>query len=319
MSKIPVGKTISSAYGFTFGHVGTVIGLIWLPLLIYYVGRFFIVNYAQVVAASADPSSAGHAALILIGFWFLSVFFIAIIGVSITRQAMTPKQGNIIVHFAFGQTELNFFLALLAVFVVMLAVYIAVVIVSAVVGGVVGGVASAAAGAAASINNKLLVTGIITAVALLAAAALIYIGVRLMFLVAPVTVAEGKVDLIRAWQLARGNFWRMLAVVIVTIGPVVIVSQLAFVAIVGPAYIAALMSVFVGIFQAVAGGVAPPPQLLQHLPDISSKTPMLLGLGFLLAPFTYGLMFSAPAFAYRALVGGSTQFSPPDMGPLSPA
>jgi hypothetical protein len=138
-------------------------------------------------------------------------------------------------------------------------------------------------------------------------------------LVAPVTISESRIDLIRAWQLSKGNFWRMLAVLLVTVGPIIVISQVAFAAIVGRAYVVALFSVFVGIMQAVAGGVTPPPQLLQHLPDISSKTPLLLGLGFLLAPFTYGLMFSGPAFAYRALVGTLPLSPPPDIGPFKAA
>jgi hypothetical protein len=315
MNKIPVARTISSAYGFTFGHVGTVIGLIWLPLVVYYVGRFFIVNYAQSIAASSDPSSGGRAALVLIGFWFLSVFFTAIIGVAVTRQAMNPKQGNIILNFGFGQAELNYFLALLAVFAVMVLVYIAVVILAAVAGGAAGTAAGAADGGA----KKWLVSSIIVVVVVAAAAALVYVGVRLVYLVAPVTVSESKIDLTRAWQLSRGNFWRMLAILLVTIGPIVIISQLAFAAIVGRAYVAALFSVFVGILQAIAAGVTPPTQLIQHLPDISSKTPLLLGLGFLLAPFTYGLMFSAPAFAYRELVGTPPPSSAPDIGPFKAA
>jgi len=199
MSKLPVGRTVSSAYVFTFGHIGSVIGLIWLPLLIYYVGRFFIVNYAETIAASGDPSSAGCATLVLIGFWFLSVFFTAIIGVALTRQALNPKPGNIIVNFGLGQAELNYFLALLAVFAVMLAVYIGVVILAAAIGGVGTAVAAGASGGGA----KWLAPSITAAVMMLAAAALVYIGVRLIYLVAPVTVSENRIDLIRAWQLSR--------------------------------------------------------------------------------------------------------------------
>jgi hypothetical protein len=318
MNKIPVGKTIASAYGFTFAHVGAVIGLIWLPLLVYYVGYFFIVNYAQAMSVAGDPSSPGRAALVMIALVFVSIFFNAAIGVAVTRQVMTPRQGNIIVNFGIGQAEFNFFLALLAVFAVMIAVYIAVVIVAAVVGGIAGTIATAA-GPAAGKGGSWLLTAIIGAIALLAAAALAYVGLRLIFLVAPVTVAEGKVDLIRAWQLGRGNFWRVVAVVLVTIGPIIAISQIAFTAIVGPGYVAAMYSVFVGLFQAAVGGVSPPARLFQSLPDISSKTPLLLGLGFLLAPFSYGLMFSGPAFAYRALVGTPSHSQPPDMGPLKAA
>ena len=314
MNRIPVGRTISSAYAFTFGHIGTVIGLIWLPLLLYYVGQFFIVNYAESLAASGDPTAAGRATLVVIGFWFLSVFFTAIIGVALTRQALTPKPGNIIVSFGFGPAELNYFLALLTVFAVMLAVYIGVVFVAAAVGGV-GAIAAGAAGARA----PWLQSSIMATVMVLAAAALIYVGVRLVYLVAPVTVSESKIDLIRSWQVSRGNFWRMLLVFAATVGPVAVLSQVAFALIVGPEYMKALAMMTLGIFHAVAGGDTPPTQLFQHLPDISSKRPFLLGLGFLLAPFAYGLMFSSSAYAYRALVGTPPLSQPPDVGPFKAA
>src|SRR5215472_285940 len=137
MKKIPVGPTIASAYNFTFGGVGTVIGLIWLPLVAYTLGRFFVVDYyAAHLTQSGDPSAGGQATLILFVFWFVSLFFTAIIGVSLTRQVMAPRPGSVIAHFAIGTAEFNYFLALLAVFFVMLAVYIAAIIANLIIVGV---------------------------------------------------------------------------------------------------------------------------------------------------------------------------------------
>src|SRR6185437_697887 len=42
MNKIPVGQTIRFAYAFTFGEIGTVIGLTWIPTLINAVATFFV-------------------------------------------------------------------------------------------------------------------------------------------------------------------------------------------------------------------------------------------------------------------------------------
>jgi hypothetical protein len=318
MKKIPVGDTIASAYTFTFGHVGTVIGLIWLPLVVYTLGRFFVVDYyAAHLSQSGDPSAGGQATLVLMGFWFVSLFFTAIIGVSLTRQAIAPRSGSIIAHFAVGPAELNYFLSLLAVFFVMLAVYIAAIVADLALGAVAGAIMGAV-GAAAAIGGKIMVYAIVGVIAALDIAALLYVGVRLAFLVAPVTVAEGKIDLIRAWQLTRGNFWRMFAVLAVTFGPIFVVSQLAFAAVVGPGYLVAVATALLTVFQSVVAGGQPPTQVLQHVPDITAKAPLLLGLGFLLAPFSYGLIFAAPAFAYRALVG-APPLSTPDVGPFKAA
>lgn len=319
MKKIPIGPTIASAYTFTFGGVGTVIGLIWLPLVAYTLGRFFVVDYyAAHLTQSGDPSAGGQATLILFAFWFVSLFFTAIIGVSLTRQAIAPRQGSIIAHFAIGAAEFNYFLSLLAVFFVMLAVYIAAIIANLII-VTVGAAIVPAMGFINSIGGKALLYATVAAIVALDIAALLYVGVRLAFLVAPVTVAEGKIDLIRAWQLTRGNFWRMFVVLAVTFGPIFVVGELAFAAIVGPGYIVALATALLTILQAVVTGAQPPAQALQHLPDITAKAPYLLGLSFLLAPFSYGLAFAAPAFAYRALVGTPPPSPEPNVGPFRAA
>jgi len=315
MKKIPVGPTIASAYGFTFGGLGTVIGLIWIPFVLYTVGRFFIGNYTNQLVSSGDPTSVGRSALVAMGFSLVSVFLVAIMGVSLTRQVMSPRSGSVVAHFAIGPAEFNYFLSLLAVLFVMLVVYIAAIFADQ----IVLGIASSAASAARSITGRTLQLSVAAAVLLLDFAVLMYIGVRLGFLVAPVTVAEGKIDLVRAWQLTRGNFWRMFVVLVVTLGPILVVSQLAVAAIVGPDYIVAFASAMLGVFQAAVTGTQPQAQAFQHLPDITAKVPWLLGVSFLLAPFTYGLTFAAPAFAYRALVGTPPPTPAPDVGPFRAA
>ena len=44
--------------------------------------------------------------------------------------------------------------------------------------------------------------------------------------------------------------------------------------------------------------------------QLSAHMPMLVGLGFLVAPLTYGLSFAPAAFAYRALKAKTAQQLP---------
>ena len=317
MKKIPIRQTIVAAYKFAFGDLGTVIGLTWLPLVIYTLGRFFVMNYVQGLTQSGDPSSGGEAIIMLFGFSLVSLFLTAIIGVSLTRQVMSPREGKIVAQFMIGPTEFNYFLALLAIFVIMIAAYVAAFIVDLMVAGMKDALAGAMHGT--MIGRSVGVIATIALIVLLDLAILAYVGVRLAFMVAPVTVVEGKIDLIRSWQLTRGNFWRLIAILVVTMGPIFIVGEIAFAAIVGPGYVAAFGQALVSIFDAIAVGAPPPTQALEKLPDIASKTPWLLGLSFLLAPFSYGLLFAGPAFAYRALNGGLPPAKTPDMGPFRPA
>jgi hypothetical protein len=319
MKKIPVGRTIADAYSFTFGQIGVVIGLIWLPLVVFTLSRFFVVDYytAQLVG-SGDPSATGRAILITFAFSLISLLFTAVIGVSLTRQAMSPRSGTIILHFALGPMEFNYFLSLLAIFVVMFAVYIALVFADFILAAAADALIQAVSGAVAQ-AGKIATVAALGLIFALDLAAIVFIGVRLAAFVAPVTVAEGKIDLIRSWQMSNGNFWRLFLVLLVTLGPILIVSELGFAAIVGPAYLVKFAQAMLALFQAVAGNGQVPTQTLAQLPDISQKAPLILGLNFLLAPFTYGLLFAAPAFAYRALNGSTPVLPTPDTGPFRPA
>jgi hypothetical protein len=319
MKKIPVGRTIADSYNFTFGHIGAVIGLIWLPLVIYTVGQFFIGNYTTGLVNSNDPTAVGRAVLLSFSFALVSLFFTAIIGVSLTRQAMTPRSGSIIAHFALGPTEVSYFVSLLAIFLVMLTLYIALVFADVMVESV-GVAVLQASGQGATTAGKLVAAIILLLLFTFDLGALVYIGVRLAALVAPVTVAEGKMDIIRAWQMTKGNFWRLLLVLVVTVGPIFIVTELATAAIVGPAYVVKFGAAMMQLFEAAANNGQVPTQAMAQVPDISGKAPLLLGLGFFLAPFTYGLLFAAPAYAYLTLAGGRPIIpSDADAGPFRPA
>src|SRR5579871_116817 len=299
MKKIPIVQTIVAAYRFAFADLGTVIGLIWLPLILYTLGRFFVMNYVQGIS-NGDPSTGGQALLLLVGFSLVSLFLTAMIGVSLTRQAMAPRSSKVIAQFVIGPAEFNYFVALVVVFLIMIAVYVAAFMADFAVAGLKDAITAMIG---QLIGQRTITLATVAIVGALDLAILVYVGVRLAFLVAPVTVVEGKIDLRRAWALSRGNFWRMFAVFVVTVGPIFLLGECAFAVIAGPDYVASFFRAFVAIMEAVAVGAPPPTQLLDNLPDIASKTPLLLGINFLLAPFSYGLMFAAPAFSYRAIVG----------------
>lgn len=58
--------------------------------------------------------------------------------------------------------------------------------------------------------------------------------IRMLFFLPPVVVAERRIGLIRAWELGRGNFWRMVAVLLAVLGPVWIGLHAVLFAVVGP-------------------------------------------------------------------------------------
>jgi hypothetical protein len=318
LKKIPVGKTIAFAYQFTFANIGTVIGLIWLPLVVYSVANFFATAYYMQgfqQLASGDPSALGRPLLVLLGFAFLAILIIAMIGVSLTRQALGVRTTPSIVNFGLGVTELNLFLSLLAAFVVLLTIYMLLILVRYGVAVGLSAIGPPVKSALASrVAAPLLANSSLAAQSgldLIVVVVFVYLAVRLCFMLAAVTVAEGQINLIRAWTLTRGNFWRIFAIGLATVVPIAVVGLLGEVAILGPESLAFN-------FNAPADSASQIKQLAQQTRLASDHLPWLLGLGLLLGPFTYGLVFSAPAFAYRAIANGKQGPSSPDMGPLSP-
>ena len=315
MNKIPVGRTIAFAYSFTFGQIGTVIGLIWLPLLLFFVGDFFVTNYYaqgfQAWSADSDPSAIGKPFLALMAFYIAAMFVIAVIGVAITRQAMGLRKGNAIVQFSVGAAELNLFLSFLASYLVVMAVTIGLFLALLLFGGIAGVALNAAAVSMSKAATAQLSLALGAAGGIAMIAALIYVAARLVFLLAPVTVVEEKIDLIRAWSLTKGNFWRIFLIGLATIVPITLVAAGANVAILGPQN-------FLPNLQVTTDTTAQIRQMAAETRALTENLPVVLGLGLLLAPFTYGLLFSAPAFAYRALVA-APPVAPVDTGPMRPA
>ncbi|MGD0864216.1 MAG: hypothetical protein ABSA49_01535 [Rhizomicrobium sp.] len=280
MNKIPVGKTITYAYSFTFGHLGTIIGLVWLPLVIMTV-LGFLPRLAGSGLDSADqsPLAVGSQAIGGVAVIALTFLLYAIICVAVTRQALGLRQGVASVHFALGMGEFRMFGALLLMFGVMVAFLITYLFVIAIADSVGGN--SAAAAIAASV------------IAMLGALALIYAVIRLVFLVVPVTVAEEQINLVRGWSLTQSNFWRILAVMLAVGLPIFLVYAIGNLVIMGSDTAANVPAAIANNFT----------ELLKYeMRIVDRHLPGLLFLELILAPFSFGLNLGAAAFAYRALV-----------------
>lgn len=286
MNKIPVMQTIADAYKFTFVGLGKVIGLIWLPVVILTIGRYFVMTDA--VAGAANPTDIniqGPIVLRGLAFDLVAAVLMAVVAVAITREILKPMDRPAFLRFSLGATEFRVAggyigLALLFVVFVVMLVLVEVVV----------GAAGAAAGGAAA---KPMLAGLLGVVTLAGLCALIYIFVRLSFLLVPGATMDGGFGLERSWVLTKGNFWRIFAIGLATILPISIVMFVIFAVIAGPDMLPYL--------HPVKGQAAQAKQMADLMGVLVKHQPMLLGVSFLLAPFTYGLTMSPPAFAYRAL------------------
>ncbi len=120
--------------------------------------------------------------------------------------------------------------------------------------------------------------------------AMILCVVRLGFLMFPANVAEGA-GLARSWELTAGNFWRSFAIVLLTMLPLSCVFVLAEYVILGSA-----------AFPRSTGGGAAPAVAVEQIRATLDHMLALIALGAVFAPVFSGLVASASAFAYRALV-----------------
>ena len=278
MNKIPVWNTIRFAYAFAFGHIGAIIGLIWLPTLLIAVLQFL--PYALgTQSPPQDQNAATTASFVNLLCVAGSLILYAMNAVSVSRFALGLRQGGAGFHFSLGRSEwrvLGAYLACAFIMGALLLAYFSVFLFAS----------SWVASAGAPLQIGLVVFGI------LGACALVYVGLRLVFLVVPVTVAEEKFDLPRGWSLANGNVWRILGVVIAVSVPLFLLQVGATVVIGGPKLLVPLPD----------GQQAMIAALNARMALLDARMPDLIGLSLILAPFNFGLTLGAAAAGYRALV-----------------
>lgn len=291
MKKIPVGQTIASAYRFTFVGLENVIGLIGLPIIVLTVADYFINGAFYTAQATAldtgDASRLGPMLVGQLGFQFVELALQAMIGVAICREILKPVKRPLWLRFSLGGTEFRFIGGTLALAALMGLAAVICMIVGMVLSSVLG---MATPGMAP--GQQALGFGVL--VGLLACPILIYLFVRLGSLVLPATVMDGGIGLERSWTLVKGNVWRMIGVSVATGVPVTLAVYVLHGLIVG-------LDSFNPHLELMADQAAQLRHNAQILRQTAEHLPMLEGVECVLAPFLYGLVFSAPAFAYKAL------------------
>jgi ABC-type uncharacterized transport system permease subunit len=278
MTRLSIAGAIRFAYGFVFTQIGAIIGLVWLPLVLVAILQFL--PYAIGTAfPGGDPAEQGSAAALNLAFSTAALMLYAMNFVAVTRQALGVRQGSASIHFALGWPECRMFAAIVIcglMLVASLAIYV-----------MIGTGLFAAARTVPFLN---VVAGIYVVLGL---CAVVWLALRLFFLVPPVVVIEERVDFVRAFALSRGNFWRILAVVLAVSVPILVVQTAAIVAIVGPGVFAPLPD------NPDIVGIA----LQARVAMVDRHMASMIGLALVLAPFSLGLTLGASSFAYRALAG----------------
>jgi len=318
MARIPIGKVVGEAYAFAFGRYLTVLSVVWLPLLLLCAAAFFsivpffgvflqMMHEAARHAASGDTSGPVYSPETLqtlmrmrgLNFLFnlAQLAFFAIVTVGITKEALGLRTGFRPVYISWGRDELLVAGAFFLVFVLLIIF----IIVAAIVGGIVGGVGAVAIhGSSGSWISGGVGAGLLVALlVLIAMCVLIYLAVRLMFFVVPITVAEREFGVFRSWELSKGQFWPIFAILFLSWVPAAVAIDIVWSA-------AFWFLAFPPIMSAIKGFQAHDPAAAAAVVDqivisVKANWPWLLALYLIPLPVMNGLMFSPAAFAYREL------------------
>jgi hypothetical protein len=283
MKKIPIVPTIKAGYGFVFTHLGAIIGLIWIPMVLVTVLGFFVEQRYYAAAADALASNnfarLGPSVISLFCYFVAAILLYAVMYVPVMQLALGQRKDGAIAHFALGPAEWRMFRALAA----LAAFLFLPVLITAFLFNTV-----AALMGTGSQAKSMLAAGGLEVLLVLSYLALVYIALRFVFLLPAVAVNEEGPVLPRAWLLSGGNFWRILAIMLATLGPVALAAAVAQVALEGPG----------AIVPSFANSAAMAAAQL-HL--ISLNMPVSKGVEFLVAPLILGLAAGSSAAAMRAL------------------
>jgi len=218
MRKVPVLGTVSRAYGFLLGEFATILRLAWAPLLIgagisyLYGGQ--AVDATIAAGVNADPARAMEYAPVqlLIGL----VNFVT--GIMATVVVFGDRKPGLFVYVWLGGTEARLILVTILLVIAVVA----------------GGVAATLVFAAlAALSVVIPVMGLVVAIGAIAFAVVAVWAALRLSLISPVVVAENNLGVERSWALTRGNALRLLAVLLLTLVPYLIVAFLVATAILG--------------------------------------------------------------------------------------
>jgi hypothetical protein len=299
--KIPFEGTISGAYRFAFSNILSIIGIGWFPFLLFGavtggLGYLWLPRIQQVIEhigkgkGTPPPNPAEVFALLapLMGTYVLAILLLlvvqAMVNVGVMRKALGQHPEPVFFFFSLGSQVWRLIGSYFLLGFLFYGVGLVLVLGIAAISFVLQKSLPAA---------QVPVTVVLGVVAFCWA---IYAGVRVMFFIPAVVVAENHIGIRRSWHLGRGNFWRIVGIWLIVTIPV----QTAF---------SILTSTIVQIAAGPGFGLGPkldadPGKVsaeMMHL--LFSVAPYLVVLMLLYFILLSGLVSGAIANAYNLVTG----------------
>ena len=301
MNKIPVGQTIGHAYSFAFKNFFSIAGLIWFPFAILAAGTaamsMISVDFPRAIFSS-DTAAMGRIWYMIVPFYVFATVLSFVLIVAITQYALGLRAPSYF-YFTLGKPVWRLLAAFVLVFLLIIAI-VAVVAIGALLIGMAVAAATGVTPGSKPTGGTAAALGIGAIIAFIVIyCGFIYVVVRQTFFLTPVVVAEDRIGLGRAWQLGRGNFWRMFLILLAIFLPIVAVE------------IGVLLGFVMHGLPPTATQGATPEQIAewstQTLAHMKQYWFVLVPCYFAFLTIIYGLLCGAQAFAYRALVSAETE------------
>lgn len=286
-ARIPVDRAIADGYGFGFRHFLAVLGIAWMPYLVFALIAVALVWLlapglpAMIVRQEIDIPVIMGLGRIAVLIAILAFITGAMVTVGVQRKALGLMPRPVWFWFSLGAPVWRMTGAMFVAGVVVFLV----ALVTGAIGFAIWAALNAAGGAAWPLRIVDVVAGCVV---------IIYVGVRLFFFLPAVVVAEQSFGLERAWMLGRGNVFRGFIVMVAVIVPVAIVFHLLF-------------RVFFGALPALSAGGALSVRDLARaaLLQFGAVGPLAILWQFIERLVLAGVTNGAVASAYRATGGES--------------
>lgn len=296
-SKIQVSETVLASYRFVFENYLRLLGVTWAPVALVFIVMFWqFVPFMSVVnaqLAAHNPSAAISALGHIFIFEILSVVLLVIMTLGMTTLALGRRPRWPFLYLSFGS---DFWRLLLGYFLFFVIALISAVLMSVVLGAIVGAIMFSVGSGNSGQFSSAGFRGVIICVVY---ATVAFLFLRLAFLLPSIAISEKRIGLGRNWDLALGNLWRLLILLIALLVPVFVIAVLQM------------------LLLSVVGGHA-----YNYLDVVGSREARLawsvntlrlyedywyiyVPFWILIAPIAYGVPICGAAIAYRQLSPGN--------------
>lgn len=292
-NKIPVGATIAHAYRFFFGNIPALLRATWIPLLLHLAVALVMSRRMALFFAAIDAHDP--AAVTLLGSVLLLLCLALILFAAQFAAATEVALGRPpypLFHVPLGRATWRLLGGFIAAVLAIGAVALAGLVILWIVSALLKLMFHATPGARPIV---------LTVVALEMTAFFLlftFASVRLLFLVAPVNVAEQKLGVTQSWELTAGNFWRAFLVTLAIMIPVAAANYALAIAIAG------FPPGTQGMSREAAQAVMTAWRTAQ-LNALADHWYVFLPVTGVVSLFQFGALSAAQVFAWRHLTGSA--------------